>query len=508
MEVVAEAHNGFEALEMIDKHQPGVVITDIRMPGMDGITLLEKAREKGVDCDFVVVSGHQDFEYAKNAIKYGVENYILKPVDEDELMITLYKIAERIVSKQHAADQQNTLESKLVESADKLKVHFVRKLLQDGLPEAMDLKSMENDFSFGFRPGKFRCIIFRIDSTFEQKPNADAMDILLGKLMREAGKLFDQCCSAYYGYKEEESIVYIVNYPPGESIKERIKVAFPDIRSIVAVYSHYLLTVGEGSEVSDIEEIHISYMEADKAIKYRLIDGLNKLIDSESLRFRSECTAQIMSGDAKRQFISLIESVNVDGMELWIKEHFKCFTESKNINPLDAFDFIKDLLRLFYSTLVEMSYQQDVEQSVAKAFESISWANTMQKISARLTGHIIEVLKEFRTEKENNVRKPIIEAKRYINENYMENINLNDVAQAVFLNPNYFSTLFKKEAGLSFIDYLTQCRIDVSKDLLKDRKSRIADVAQKVGYQDPKHFSKTFKKAVGITPAEYKKLYH
>lgn len=507
MEVVAEAHNGFEALELIEKHNPKVVVTDIRMPGMDGITLLEKAREKGVDCDFVVVSGHQDFEYAKSAIQYGVENYILKPIDEDELMMTLYKIAEKIVSKRHALDRQNALENKLMENTDKLKTHFIKKLLEYGPPESLDFESIEKEFGFGFAPGMYRCVIFRIDSTFEQKPNVDAMEILINKLMSAVSKLFDRNCLAYFGYKEDESIIYVVNYSPDKDIKESIKVAFPDLRSIVTVYSHYLLTVGEGSEAKSIKDLRASYIDADKAIKYRLIDGLNKLIDSESLRFKNECAAQILSGMAKREFVALIESAHVEKVAEWIEEHFQCFSQSKNVNPLNAFGFLKDVLRLFYSTLAEMAYQKNVEQAVSAAFEDITWANTMQKMIARLKDHIIETLKVFREEKENKEKQPIIGAKEYISQNYMNNINLNHVAQAVYLNPNYFSTLFKKETGLSFIDYLTTYRINVSKELLKNKKNKIAQVAQNVGYLDPKHFSKTFKKIVGITPAEFKKLY-
>lgn len=508
MEVVAEAHNGFEALEMIEKYEPRIVITDIRMPGMDGIALLEKAREKELNCDFIVVSGYQDFEYAQKAIKHGVENYILKPIDEDELMMTLYKIAERIETERDTLDLQNNLSNKLVESSGKLKEHFIRRMLNDGIEPPYILEDLEKEFDFGFSPGKFRCLIFRIDSSFEQKPNPEAMNILLNKLMAATDKVLEKHTYAFYGFKEDESVIYIVNYSEKVDIKKITRVAFPDLRSIVSVYSHYLLTVGEGSEVERIRDIRYSYLEADKAIKYRLIAGLNKLIDSESLKFKNECVNKAMTASVKRQFVLIIESADYERVDSWINDNFKCFTRGENINPQYAFDFVKNILKIFYSTLAEMAYDKDVEQAVGKALESISWANTMPKMAQNLIKHITEVLERFKEEKENSEKKPIMEAKEFIGNYYMKNINLSDVANAVYLNSNYFSTLFKKESGMSFIDYLTKHRVESSKALLKDGKIKIALIAKQVGYQDPKHFSKTFKKNVGITPNEYRKLYN
>ena len=504
MQVAAIANNGMEALDAMQKHAVDVVITDIRMPGMDGITLIKKARENGLESRFIIISGYQDFEYAQKAIKYNVKNYLLKPIDEDELTLTLYKIREEIQDSRKKQERDIALETRLEESSSKLKEQFIRMIVKNGTTGSA-FQNMDPKAEFGFDGDCYRCVIFRIDSATGGPCEKDVAALLTNRVVETVNKAMGAYCCSAFSFTDEYTISYIFNFNRGEDIKKHLKDCFVDLRLTVNTYRNYVLTMGVGSAVNDFGRLNHSYSEADIALKYRLIAGYNKMIESEYLKLDKSAAKDILTSAQRRKLINLILTANLDELNRWIESIFN-FEDRQKINPVVLFDMAKSIFLCLGETLAETKYtlnEKELKSFFAEIECSISLEMFIAKIKNRLTGEI----ECWETEKQKEYSRPIATVKEFIGKNYDRDITLSEAADKVFLNPNYLSSLFKKETDMTFLEYLQKRRMEAAQDLLKDTGVKVSAIPGMVGYSDVKHFSKLFRKIVGLSPSEYRKLY-
>lgn len=503
MIVAGLAYNGNEAMNLIEKHKAEVVITDIRMPGIDGISLIRQIREKGINTRFIIISGYQDFEYAQNAIKYNVTDYLLKPIDEDELTLTLFKIAENIRSNQQKIERQNALETKLEETSSKLKEQFIRMFVKDGTVDST-IKSMDSMIELEFKEKLFRCVIFRIDRMTGGVCEKDVEYIILKKILETVDKMMSPFCS-YYSFGDDNTTVFVFNFDRDAEIKKHLKDCFIDLKLTVNTYRDYVLTMGVGNTVNTFEKIHHSYANADIAVKYRLVAGQNRMIESELLKLDNSAAKDFLTPALRRKLINLIQTGDKENLCVWIDNVFR-FEERKKINPVVLFDVERSIFACFRETLAETGYILDSTE-LQPILSEIESSNSLDMFVGRIKGNLIDEIEKWEEKKREECSRPIAAVKEYIGKNFERDITLADAAARVFLNPNYLSSLFKKETSMTFLEYLQKYRMEVAQDLLKDASVRPALIPEMVGYKDSKHFAKLFKKIVGLSPAEYRKLY-
>lgn len=236
--------------------------------------------------------------------------------------------------------------------------------------------------------------------------------------------------------------------------------------------------------------------------------GNERIIDISKVSFNSYKITDIITVEKEKQFICLIEIFDTNELTKWLKELFVSISDKRDINPCLVFEVCHEIVEMFFRTMKK--YDLFLEQeyiSKNKVNEDLDECNTLNELLDYLLKLVNESLSFYYNSKQSQNYRPVELVKSYISKHYSEQIGLVDAANLVYLNPAYFSDIFKKETGVNFSDYLLNYRIEIAKQLLKDIQYRANDVSEMVGYKDPKYFSKLFKKVVGISPAQYKKLY-
>ena len=504
MQVAGMSENGIEAMKILKSRPIDVAITDIRMPGMDGISMIRNAREQGIETRFIIISGYQDFEYAQNAIKYNVRDYLLKPIDEDELTITLYKIKEEIRKSRETRERSQALETKLEESSGKLKEQFIRMIVKNGTV-APAFENMDPKTEFSFTADSYLCVIFRTDSMSGVLCEKDVAEILNNKVADTVNKCMREHCRSIFNFMDDNSITYIFNFDKREDIKKNLKDCFIELRLKVSTFRNYVLTMGVGSIVDDFGRIRHSYADADIAVKYRLIAGYNKMIESEGLKLDKSAANDILTPVQKRRLVNLILAANTNELGDWIDAIFR-FHDKQKINPAVLFDLAKSIFFCLAQTLSETGYNI-AKKNMDLFFFEIESSLSLEMFVRKIKDRVMKEIESWVAEKKEESCRPVELIKVYIHENYENDISLVTAAEKVYLNPNYLSALFKKETDMTFLEYLQKCRVEAALDLLKEPGIRISKIPGMVGYKDTKHFAKLFRKIVGLTPSKYRKLY-
>lgn len=510
LEVIGEANDGITAYNMIVEQHPDIVITDIRMPGLDGISLIKKLRESDINCNFIIISGYQNFEYAQNALKLGVEDYILKPVDEEELTDTLIRLRKHFLSSKEQVQKEENLKKLLTNSIEKLKEQFLLKLLFDNELNPMSLEEVNAEYQFKFKNGYFNVLVFKIDHLDIEKTDRNLGNVVFNKISEIIKRGFESSCYEVFTLQCKSKLICVLNYPQENSviIENCLKKIFQETKTHVELFHSFNLTVGVGSIESELHFLKQSLDSALDSIKCRIIEGVEKIINISKLCYNDLKITEIVSIEKEKQFICMIEVFNINELSQWLKEVFATIFTINDINPCLVFDICYEIIELYFNTMKRLGFSIEEEYiSRSRVYEDIDECKSINELLNYLLKLFNESLSFYYDLKQSQSCKPVEIAKSYVSKHYSETINLEDVAKLVYLNPSYFSDFFKKETGVNFSEYVINYRIEIAKELLKNIQYRIADVSEMVGYKDEKYFSKLFKKVVGINPAEYKKLY-
>lgn len=479
---VGTAYDGLEALEKIKEEKPDLVITDIRMPGLDGLELISQAKALQPNLQFIIISGHKQFDYAQSAIKYGVAEYLLKPIKKQELNQTLQRM-KKLYTEQTSS---MILQKKIKEDREYIK----------GASFLSFLKSLDSQI---FSPWVTENVLLRILVIGIQSPSKVPVIQLLQQKVRTAIEKdsLNVCVQAYQGdlyllytYKQEQRSQLISQ---AETLVEILKVQaqiFQDLRSTVAL----------GLEVQQLEDLPSSLLSGKQILLRRLVDGHHRMFE-----------ANMLEKPDLEPYLDFIAS--------WFEQC--CAQESLNMRQfcLDLFDKLEKNRISLYATMeiFLQSYRQALhfakeqcaqENAVQNNEQLINEAESLEAAKEAYCNVMNSLLCQYREAREVLVSKPIRLSITYLQEHYKdEMLSLELLSEHVNLNSSYFSALFKKNMGVGFSDYVLTLRIQEAKRLLVETNKGIAEIALEIGYHDPKHFTKIFKKNCQIKPNEYRKLY-
>ena len=508
MLIVGTASNGIEALELIEKQNPDIVITDIRMPGYDGLEMIEKAKKINRDLEFIIISGYGEFEYAKKAIAFGVKDYLLKPINKDDLLKALIKVGQWIKEKSGQIRLEKEYELILKNDISKIRETFLNNLilLNSESVKECTLNEVNKDYHFNFQEGFFNIIALKVDylgkGCFNNIKNImnEIVDTIRSKLQNLTYEL---------DMIDNKSNLYIViNY--SQNKKEQIEAIFLKIlqhlRQRISIVEKAEITIAFGEEVEALRDITESFESAKLLIEDRILKGTGKIIEVDESEADTAEIEDIFYNFSKK-FIKAVELLDIDEVKKVIF-NFKKEISTKNIRGTKLKQMINEIGNTYYITMksnnIKIDHVPENDQNIKNIIDNCS---SIDGLFNDLLEHITSSLTTLDRDRYHNNLKQIRQAKKYIEENYMKNITLEDLGAHTGFNPSYFSSLFKKETGTSFIEYLSKVRIEKSKDLLKESDLRIQDVCLMVGYNDVKYFTKSFIKYTGLKPNEYRKIF-
>lgn len=500
IEVIGKCQTGTQAYHAIAEHKPDIVIIDIKMPGLSGLDVVRQTQEDGIFPNFILISGHKQFEYARSAIQYGVENYIVKPINGQELTDNLTQIINRIQKEQSSNDYKVMLEQQIKSNIALSREQFLRMLfLSPGLSVQQETQDINRDYGFDFCYDYYRAVSIKPDT--KEPFTLSQYQILLKQIYEFVRTVSSEYSFKTYGIIESDEIMLFINYASEEELACSLASVFDTLKN--KFYSYCYITMGVSSSSKNL--FHTLFQESHTAIMSRVTLGKDRMIDYNGLsRFR----IKVNKSHYLDQFGTYIDTLNIAGIEKACTQLLREISDEL-VNPVSLFELFLSMIYLLEEHLTDLYKKTDEEfkfqkkQYVSQIHNAASKGELVQNMK-----HImIKEISSYEKIQYNKDSRYISLAKQYIYDHIDKNITLNDVAEMLFINPSYFSTLFKKETGETFSNYITGMRIKRSKELLKNLKYSISDVSNMVGYQDAKYFGKVFQKYVGINPSQFRKLY-
>lgn len=511
LELIGFAHNGINALEMIEKENPDIVITDIRMPGYDGIELIKRAKETNPNINFIIVSGYRHFDYAHNAIKYGVGDYLLKPLKKNELLNTLNKIVEKDNQKNKQIGESEALKKRIKNDMEKLRMGFMVDLLFNNANEIknIDLEKANNEYHFSFVKDHFQAIVVKTDLYYKEN-NDSIYNLLIDRTIPIIEKHLKPICHDISIYCSSTGIYCVLNYDSEvkKNIRKYYKNVLDEINTMSDLFLGLKVSIGAGYTVNDLNGVSSSLLGAIDAVANRIVVGTGKIIEIGSIKPSSLKVDQFIDSESQRMFLSYIEILDKKGIENYLSALKSNVLHHENLDSKLVYQICNTTLDLFLFALKRHSFSLEKEQEFLQNHEKmLNWCSSLLDVFQLLSSEILEQVEIMITDKKAMDTKPIRQAKQYMQQHYCLPLTLEEVSSMVGFNPAYFSYLFKKETGMNFLEYLVEIRISKAKQLLIETTQSIAMISEAVGYNDLKHFSKLFTKTTGLKPSEYRKFY-
>lgn len=505
MEVVAISNDGEVAFHEICEKQPDIVITDIRMPTYDGIELIRRTKEKFPNIFFIIISGYSQFEYAQQAIKYGVEDYLLKPLKKAELRKALEKIAEKHHLMAVDKTEKENLRTALHSSSQKAKKNLIWEMLNTPGNAAWgkEIDEINSDYCCHLTGPFFAAVVRPYPRAINY--SNEMYHMLLSKLQLLVEKRLHDCCSEMIStIWDHEIVCFIDSYNASmQEIDKNMQKSIRDAFTLKGIFKNFDVVVGVGHSVNTVKQLLDSYNAAKAALNDRVVYPGQAIIHSAP---RPEGEAPpLFDTDTRDAIISRFEHMDFNGVLKEINK-IKFKVNRQPYSGDDVFDCYRRIIEtVFFSA---KSYFTDFSLSDMNFFlKSYHFMLSVDQIFDWLITELSAEFDHYLLEKEYKESKPIVLAKQYINQNYKASISLENVSAAIGFNPAYFSSLFKKETGKNFLEYVTEIRINNAKSYLAKTDMNISDIAFNVGYTDIKYFSKLFKRNTGLSPSEYRKLF-
>ncbi|MCI8465122.1 MAG: response regulator [Lachnospiraceae bacterium] len=501
MEILGIAHNGPEAIELAEKLRPDILITDIRMPGCSGLDLIEQIKKSKPELEIVIISGYAHFEYAQTAIKFGVGDYLLKPINKEELNTTLRKFQERIFARQALLESGGRLFQKSEHDLKRLREGLINQLLSRK-GERLSLATLREEYYLQVEPGIFQGVWLKLDS----RPGT-LTEAGLSALMKKIesileGGLRPKCTEMVFGIIGA-SYVGFLNYRDRkkEELRRSLKDCLNQLKFQQALYGPVQISLAVGQSSANPADLETSVYEASVMIKERLVRGSGRIL--ERMPEPSALHEQRLLDRYLRRITHAVEVMSLEEADTIVSDLSDAVKAVRDVRGYEVLDLIHSCASLFLSRM-EVACRTELLQ---RFDEQCDWCGSMEELF-ELLGELLRThIGALREKHENDTDRPIRQAKEYIRKHFQESITLEEVSGHVGLNPAYFSVLFKKTEGEGFAKYLIHLRMERAKQLLRESNDPVALICRKVGYNDVKHFTRTFEKDTGVKPATYRKLY-
>lgn len=504
-EVVGSAENGREALEIAEQRQPDVVMTDVMMPFMDGLELGENLMRTMPSVKLIMFSGADDFEYVQRALKIKAVEYVLKPIDAAEFSETLMKLKEILDKEYEEKRNIETLRQHYIDSIPVFREQFLTGLMDgriDGeqLEKKAGIGQIDLD-AWGFTVGLLQLAPNqdeKIKMLFKNHDEA-LLPTTLKQVADEILKPYGKIVSCYYG----NMVGLVVSLYEPKDIYRLIEGMDQVCKAMERVYG-LSVTGGIGTACKSPLELRYAKKEAQTALSYKISVGSGQAIYLGDVEPEKSAFLQFQGHD-ETELIGAIKLGNEEEIYVQIDHIFGRLKESMlTVDQLKVYiievkvSFIK-LLQYYDRKTEQLFDEQDMFRIPDEMITLEEVRNWMLEKSLEMS-HLI---KESRVSSRSAITT---KAKDYVNENYSDDkLSVDMMSQILHVSPSYFSSLFKKEMGISFINYLTNVRMEKAVELLETTDDKSYMIAEKVGYPEANYFSYVFKKHFGISPQRYRK---
>lgn len=493
LEIVGEARNGEEALKLVREQSPHMIISDIRMPGIDGITLMKEVMAENAKRLFIIISGYGEFEYAREALREGAFDYLLKPIDHDEL-IEMLRRAKNNLEKQMEND-------KLLHSVQVLSV-LARERMFAEIIEGNHSQSPMQHMSWlenSELQEEYFMAVLQLDHFMKLNerwaPEEKKLWLFAIRNILSESSLVHGALTVFPFHSGEWVLLF-----PGKCSARKEDIGNEIIHQI-KLNTKLSCSMGFSQTMVGIEQLSEAYQSATQALFQRFYSEHEGVF----LEAKSVADSYREVKYPKHLEISMLESIRTlnHSRLLSLLDETKVYIENQNLTKEIAERVIVELTVVLYRQYEHINLLP--EWSLEGLLQEIHSLDSLNEVINELKNYFSKwIIENSVNQTKENMLSVITKTKEYIANNYHKDLSIDEVAEIADLSISHFCTLFKQISGYTFLEYLTQCRMDKAKYILKNSPVKVYQIAPLVGYQDPRYFTQVFKKVTGMTPSEYR----
>ncbi|MCZ8519830.1 MULTISPECIES: response regulator [Paenibacillus] len=509
-ELIGDYTNGRQAWEAVETLKPDLVVTDISMPFMNGLELAGRIAAAYPHTKVVILTGFDQFEYAQQALRLQVKDFILKPITAREIRSLLGRLKEEMDEELRQREDISRLYSQLNQSLPLLKERFLERMVVTGVsPRELE----ERCRYFGIPPLEpgFLAVVFDFDDladTFAPPENRTGA-VPDAELLRFAGfNILQEIAHKEGGLafrsREERMIVLLAGQTPSDPLQAPAFRLAEDARHQIEKYLKYTVTVGIGAVCSTAKELPLSYRSALNALEYRFLFGKNRVLSTLDVEGRPAAAPQ-PGQEWDRRIATAVKTGSLEDVRGLIRQFVAELKQS--LLPIGACQLqIQKAVLALMNTLQELGLGGQLPHvSSSFIFSDIERFKTLDEIEAWLQRTVGSAMTAIADNRSHTAKKQALQAVAYIEENYAdEALSLQSVCRHVLMSTSHFSLVFKQRTGETFVEYLTRVRLEKAKELLQEGDLKLYQIAERIGYSDANYFSMLFKKHTGKTPREYR----
>ncbi|MDR2655499.1 MAG: response regulator [Oscillospiraceae bacterium] len=504
-ELVGEAANGEEALLLAEQFHPDVVMTDIKMPFMNGLTLGRRLRQAHPGIKLLIFSGFDDFEYAKEAIKLDALEYILKPVNSDELNEIFRRLRLSLDSEISEKRDVQRLRHYYEQSLPLMRQQFLTALLERRLDES-SLYELSHEYGLDLNAASYCVAVMRINDRETRHFSENGQEDYRRLLKLSFQQIVQESLRAEAHWEMvalPDSIALLFFLEEGQAAGDVVSWLAP-LFSLSEKLLGMSLSIGVGKIYSSLPSIYFSYKEAVSAIEYRILleDGQCVYIGDVEPGAAPEQNLSPQCLDSMVHEVKVGDKASLRGAVDRFLTYFREAHPGVQQYQIFMLEVSAEILRTVRAYGLEEASQTLVNEVLGR---SLSHFENIDEMGVWLFSICESLQALIRRERKDSGRILIERVKSYVSENYSQSdLSVESVAGEYGLSPSYFSTLFKKETGMGFVNYLTQLRMEKALEYMNTSDMKNYIIAEKVGYPDPNYFSYVFKRHYGVSPTKYR----
>lgn len=476
LEVVETALNGKEAFDKFNENKIDIIITDINMSQVTGLELIKYIRDIDLNIKFVILTGYDEFNYAKEAIKYDVNNYILKPINEEELKDTLINIVREL-------DKKNKRD---IEILDKN-----RKLLQyiNGNLDREFIYSIEKILNIDIYSKKYTVASIHITSEYDGDLFSNIRDII-----------DNNTSNGYEILNSNEGQAVLINSWDNNIEKKDIINYYENIKNKIIKKLESYIFIAIGEVVDKITEIDVSYDIAKELKKYSLTEEKNSCIYLDLIKDKKEKRITF------KEEIDILNKYIIERNIVEIERIVGEIIDNEELTPRNIYDFSIKVIILIDEISNELKINRNYKSdNLSSTIVDLCNENTRESINTFIISEIKEIV-DIMSSNDNKYSPVIQQIINIVEDKYYEELSLKTLSYKYNINSSYLGQIFSKEVGMSFSEYLNKIKNLKAKDLILNTNMKINDIAKMVGYIDSSYFYRKFKKYYGVSPSTLREM--
>lgn len=508
-DVCAEASSGEEAIEIIKECKPDIVITDIKMPNMDGIELIREIKQIIPKCKIIILTAYREFDYAQKAIRYGAFDFLLKPTKVEDLINVIQKAIMEIENERNLVETFERINKFLEEKLPILRENLLFNIIFGMITSEQEILQMAASYKVDIK--NFLMVLAECNINLESRADFDNKHIYILGISNMLNDFIYKDCSVYTIYLNNTQAVYIISFDKPIT-KDKEKELYQDLEQLREAAKNCFninLTLAVSTWGNGIIELPVKFKECIDAINYKFYFDEEDIIyykdlihlfvyndDRELARLKSEIISNVRYGNLSNlenllnQLEEILRRVKLD----------KHYIQNYYYLLLTEINMIKSQL---LTRLADNNGNQSEELETG-SIRDILKCKSIGELNNLLRASIYKTIEEIQKHNLNNMGALIKKAIEYIRTNYNKELSLSEISERLYISPSYLSRLFKKQTGKNLSDFINEYRIEKAKELLKESDLKTYEIAEKVGIPDPHYFSRLFKRWTGYSPSEYK----